>query len=136
MRVFLESLCASLAMNRPDGVHIVNRTSDAITVGSGVAMKIGLIVTELVTNAFKHAYPEGRQGEIGVALAAQGRNLELIVSDDGIGLPGSFRADWRKGLGLQLVRSVLDQLGGTLSAVAKDGARFTISVPHGHPPQP
>ncbi len=130
MRGFLEGLCASLAANRPDGIRLVNVKSDAVAVGSKRAMKIGLIVTELVTNAFKHAYPDGRQGDINVTLTATEDALTLVVSDDGEGLPADFCPREKKGLGLQLVRSVLEQFGGTLNASTDSaGARFAITLP-------
>jgi two-component sensor histidine kinase len=130
MRAFLEGLCASLATNRPDCVGAVKVMSESVAVGSKRAMKIGLIVSELVTNAFKHAYPDGRQGDINVVLTATEDALTLVVSDGGQGLSTDLRPREKRGLGLQLVRSILDQFGGTLNTNTDTaGARFAITLP-------
>lgn len=126
---FLKGLCASLAANRPASVGTLHLAADKVTLNSKRAMKLGLLVTELVTNAFKHAYPAGREGDIRVALIADDRRVRLVVSDDGVGLPPGFSTDGGKGLGMRLIRSVLGQFGGTITLSSGPGATFVVDMP-------
>lgn len=79
------------------------------------AVRCGLIVTELVSNGYKHAFPDGRSGEIVVSLrsTSEGRFL-LTVSDDGIGVLNSIDVANTKSLGLQLVNDLVIDLNGIL----------------------
>ncbi len=76
------------------------------------AAPIGLIVTELVTNAVKYAFPGGRPGIISVSLKKNSRGAILVVRDDGVGLPAGFDLAASRGMGLNLVRSLLSQIDG------------------------
>lgn len=88
------------------------------------ATPLALIVTELLTNAVKHAFPESGAGEIDIALEKSDADIVLIVSDNGIGLPE--RAE--RSSGLAMVRAFSQQIGGTLEVVSGEGsgAQFTI----------
>jgi PAS domain S-box-containing protein len=86
----------------------------------------GLIVNELVTNALKYAFPDGRNGTITVAMQQDGSHYLLIVSDDGIGMRADFDLAETESLGLQLVNMLASQLDGTVSMDTTNGTRFTI----------
>jgi len=92
------------------------------------AIPCGLIVNELVTNAFKHAFPAGRRGTIVVRLheVAPGR-CELSVEDDGVGMPAPPAGG--HSLGLQLVDTLVAQLGGTFSRSAATGTACSVTFP-------
>lgn len=94
------------------------------------ATPCGLLINELVTNAFKHAYPAG-VGVVHVTLRpTSGAQATLVVADQGIGLPDAQVLENTKSLGLQLVPVLVDQIGGTLSILDnKPGARFEVSFP-------
>jgi two-component sensor histidine kinase len=78
-----------------------------------VAIPCGLIINELVSNALKYAFPDGRGGEIVVRFCEEnGQGLGLTVRDDGIGFPAGSNPEDSESLGLKLVRSLTDQLGG------------------------
>ena len=81
-----------------------------IFVPSSVAVHVGLIVNELVTNSLKYAYPTERGGVVKVDIAANGTNMIVTVIDDGVGCP----ADTSPGLGSKLVRLLAKQLGGSV----------------------
>jgi two-component sensor histidine kinase len=121
--------------------HIVQAQGDASTrvalrseiepvdVGIETAVPLGLIVNELVTNAYKHAFPHGRRGSIFLRLqAVDAGQFELSVVDDGIGVPADFDPARTDSLGLRLVLSLADQLGARLvhSAPGDRGSRFAI----------
>ncbi|TXC67294.1 hypothetical protein FSC37_21145 [Piscinibacter aquaticus] len=100
-----------------------------VRLGIETAVPLGLIVNELVTNAYKHAFPDGRGGTIGLCLQPlPGGELELSVSDDGIGLPPGIDPAQFRSLGLRLVSMLAAQLGGelTLSRPPEGGSRFTL----------
>jgi PAS domain S-box-containing protein len=86
------------------------------------AVPCGLILTELVSNSLKHAFPSGRRGYLRVGLRALAEGeLELAVADDGVGLAPGFEIGSLPSLGLRLVDSLSRQLGGTLAVAARDG---------------
>jgi PAS domain S-box-containing protein len=87
----------------------------------------GLILNELVTNALKHAFPGGAQGEIRVeAVMLDDGRIRLRVSDDGVGMPSDVHYRTSPTLGLQLVNSLALQMGGALEV--KTGAGEGTSV--------
>jgi two-component sensor histidine kinase/HAMP domain-containing protein len=97
------------------------------------AVPCGLMLNELVSNALKHAFPNGRPGEIRIELSIDNhRQLTLKVIDNGIG----FLAEWdyqnTKSLGLQLVNTLVDQLDGKIELDRDNGMEFTITfaAPH------
>jgi PAS domain S-box-containing protein len=101
---------------------------DEVTLGIDLAAPCGLIVHELLSNALKYAFPEGRPGSISVA-AARGADgtIALEVADDGVGLPAGLEAGGGATLGLRLVRQLVGQLRGTLAVSRSGGTRFHIS---------
>lgn len=91
------------------------------------AIPCGLIVNELVSNALKHAFPGGLEGEILVTIKREGDLHLLRVKDNGVGLPPD--ADWQKKdvLGLQIVTTLVNQLGGTMSYTGNGGTEITLT---------
>lgn len=81
-----------------------------MTVDASVAVSIGLIMNELVTNAFKYAFPEGQGGTVQITLEPTGDGVALIVQDDGIGCTSGKGG----GLGTRFVQTLTTQLGGNL----------------------
>ncbi len=94
------------------------------------AIPLGLILNELVTNAFKYAYPAETTGEVVISLhATPKRRVILTVSDEGVGLPDKFDWSGSKSMGLPIVELLTQQLGGTLTIRTKPGAAFTVEFP-------
>ena len=107
-------------------------TGDTVSLGLDNSIPCGLIVNELVTNSLKHAFPAGRAGVVTVGLRLiDGEKALLSVEDDGVGLPEDFRERRGRSLGLQLVETLAQQLGGSLSVRSGEHARFEISFPVG-----
>jgi two-component sensor histidine kinase len=90
------------------------------------AVPCGLIISELVSNSLKYAFPDGMMGEIFVSLRSKQDNYELIVSDNGIGLPNEFDINNTKTLGLMLVNSLTEQIDGKITINRENGTRFSI----------
>ena len=94
------------------------------------AIPCGLLVNELVTNSFKHAFPGERRGEIAISLHEDGDGqICFSVADDGIGLPSEAVLALSSSLGLQLVPLFVDQLHGTLNIVRESGTLFRVCFP-------
>jgi len=94
------------------------------------AVPCGLLVNELVSNALKHGFPEGRSGRVRVELQSlPGGESSLSVSDDGVGLPQHIVLGESESLGLQLVEDLTKQLNGSIRVERAFGTRFTISFP-------
>jgi two-component sensor histidine kinase len=125
---FLNDLCADLQQVSP--ACRVIRDIPHVAVPADLAVPLGLIVNELVTNAFKHGCPEGG-GEVQVRLEAPDGKLRLEVSDRGPGVPDGFDAHGKTGsLGMRLISGMVRQLNGTLNiSSAGPGARFVIEMP-------
>ena len=103
--------------------------AQAILFSMDIAIPLGLMVNELISNALKHAFPEGRSGEIAVLLVAEANgDVELTVSDDGIGIPAGLNIDTSPTLGLQLVRLLSEQVHGTLTIERAQPTRFTLRL--------
>jgi two-component sensor histidine kinase len=91
------------------------------------AIPCGLIVNELVTNALKHAFPDSSKGEINILLHSAGENeLELVVRDNGQGMPKGVAAKGLESLGLNLVRTFVNQLRGEMKLNGLKGTEFRI----------
>ena len=97
------------------------------------AIPCGLVVNELVSNAFKHAFPDDRAGEIRIELGTKDGQAELLVADNGVGLAADFDLTKVKSLGLQLVPLLVEQLSGTFTVEPGPGARFCLRFPSDAP---
>jgi PAS domain S-box-containing protein len=100
----------------------------AINVNIDTAIPLGLMVNELISNAIKYAFPEGRKGEIVIDITKDKNTISLVVRDNGAGIPADF--DWRnsKSLGIRLVTSLVEQLQGTIELDRTAGTAFNIVV--------
>jgi two-component sensor histidine kinase len=93
------------------------------------AVPCGLLINELVSNCLKHAFPEKKRGEISVVIKEKDNNVELIVSDNGVGLPDNIDYKSTETLGLQLVMTLVAQIDGLINYDKNNGSRFTITFP-------
>jgi PAS domain S-box-containing protein len=96
-----------------------------VALGLDTALPCGLIVNELVSNSLKHAFPDGRQGEIQIDMRSFDGRFVLTVSDNGIGFPKSLDFRQTESLGLQLVNWLTRQLEGSVELDDQwNGTRF------------
>ena len=130
---YLDSLCATLAgaLGADGERHSVRVEAEPLAVSPSEAQRLGLLVTELVTNALRHAFRPHQPGTVRVTGARQDDgSYKLCVADDGRGLPRDF--DMRKrssGLGLRLVNVLAEQQRARLTVDGHAGARFTLVLP-------
>jgi two-component sensor histidine kinase len=124
---YLQDLCERLRRSvlDPDRIdlEVVAEPAD-LPLDKAVAM--GVVVNELVTNAAKHAYPPPTRGPVSVKLRHVDGELVLTVGDSGKGLPAEPPPT---GLGMRLVRSLVQQLGARLEVVHSPGAAFQVRLP-------
>ena len=87
-----------------------------------------MIVNELISNCLKYAFTDDREGEILLKLKSNNENgVELIVSDNGVGIPEAFDLQKADSLGLKLVKMLAEnQLDGSLDMESNNGTKFTI----------
>lgn len=111
------------------GIHVETRL-ESLLIDSKRAISIGLVVNELLTNAFKYAFPDGRGGSVELGLRVADGLIVLEVGDDGIGLPQGFDPARSKGVGFRLVTGVANDLSANLGFGDGPGARFVIGLPY------
>lgn len=100
---------------------------DPLVLDIDTVVPVGLVINELVTNAYKYAFPDGRAGTLSVSLKDEGDHLALVVADDGVGMPQSGAPE-RKSFGMQLVRSLARQLKGELRVSGENGTRIALGI--------
>ncbi|GAA4866164.1 PAS domain-containing sensor histidine kinase [Saccharopolyspora rosea] len=102
-------------------------------VSAELATPLVMVLTELVQNAFEHAFPEGQGGEVVVQAERSARWLDVVISDDGRGLPKGFSLERAERLGLQIVRTLVEsELRGSLSLRGRgreSGTEAVLRVP-------
>lgn len=120
------SLVRTYSVGAPPRLQI---QTEPVDVDLDAAVPLGLIVNELVTNALKYAFPDGRAGTLWLTLGPTPRGgFCLTVADDGVGLPPDFDPHTAPSLGLHIVHTLSDQLGGTLARGPGPGTTFELRV--------
>lgn len=114
----------------PDGRVVTHVEGTGIALPIELATPCGLIACELVTNAFKHAFPGGRRGAVTIEVGeAEGRVI-ITVRDDGVGLPANFRDPALRSFGSQLIERLVAQISGEIAVTCHHGTAATISFPY------
>ncbi|RDJ21808.1 PAS domain-containing protein [Bosea caraganae] len=134
LRTYFKQLCQSLSasvIHHPDLLSLQVSVDDS-HVNADISVSLGLIVTELVINAIKHAFPKDHGGTISVDYRSQGDAWTLSVADTGVGMPpGPDLA--KAGLGTSIVEALCKQLQARIEVVSdSSGTRISIS----HTPDP
>ena len=124
---YMSDLVDSLSYNHRINPDNVKKKMEPVLFDVETAIPCGLIVNELVTNTFKHAFPDGNVGEITVELFKEGDTVFIKVSDSGIGFPEDIDFKNTKSLGLKLVNSLVMQLDGEIQLDTTNGTTFTVS---------
>lgn len=127
---FLHGLCTNLAHNKPDNISSLVVRADPMPVPQPFAVKLGTLLCELVTNAFKHAYPAGHSGTVRVDLKRLDEGCRLTVDDDGVGFPPEFPNGTTTGFGERLIKSVVTSIGATVKRGSGPGSQLIVDVPN------
>jgi two-component sensor histidine kinase/FixJ family two-component response regulator len=129
---YLRSLVAELCRSYDaEAQRIAVRTQfEEVWVNADTAIPCGLILNELLSNAFKYAFPQDMQGDIHVTLRADsGQGVTLTVRDTGVGLPEGLDFRATDSLGMQLVCLLAEQLRGMITLERRAGTAFTVTFP-------
>jgi PAS domain S-box-containing protein len=112
--------------------HIqIDSTLSSLSFTMDIAVPIGLILTELLSNALKHAFPHDRKGEIHIVFSRETPGmLTLTVSDNGAGLPKDININNLRSLGLELVTMLTQQVKGTVEIDGSSGTTVKITFPY------
>ncbi|MFO1038024.1 MAG: sensor histidine kinase [Geminicoccaceae bacterium] len=122
-----------MAFGQSHGRVRTTRRLQPVVIDVDTAIPLGLITTELLTNAHRYAFPAGASGAIRVELEPRGDAFELTVTDDGVGLPDS--GAHAGSTGLRLVRALAKQIGGTFAMRSDQGASASLTFrPKQHEP--
>ncbi|MBU7029835.1 MAG: PAS domain-containing protein [Theionarchaea archaeon] len=110
-----------------DKVSLVIEVED-VSLGIDTAIPCGLIINELVSNSLKHAFPDRRKGEITIRLRSINDMIELVVCDNGVGIPDDIDLKTTESLGLDLVTTLAEyQLDGEITLDRSNGTAFTVT---------
>ena len=111
----------------------VSVTLDACEVRDEWQMPLALILNEALSNAFKHAFPEGRTGTIQVRLTTQNQEAHLTIEDDGVGLGPDFDGSINSGLGMKVIGVFAEQMKGKVNTenITDGGVIFDLRFPIG-----
>jgi len=120
-RVFVRDVCEDLKACAPSAI-VIEYNAENLELPLNLAVPLGLIVNELVTNALKYAFPEGGTGRIKVAFSRLGPVLRLAVEDNGVGMNGKVHGT---GVGLPLLNNLARSLEGKIEV--NSGARGTLA---------
>lgn len=113
------------------GIVSVSEENGSFPLSINQAIPCGLMLNELTSNIIRHAFPDRCSGTMGVSMSRQDRRIELVVEDDGVGLPESFSTNPPATLGLRLIHALTHQLHGVVSfeSAGGKGMRCTIRFP-------
>jgi PAS domain S-box-containing protein len=99
---------------------------DDVELNIETSIPCGLIITELISNCFKYAFPNNRKGELKVSLENKENSYVLTISDNGIGFPKNIDFKNTKTLGLELVNNLVEQIDGNIQLNKNQGTEFVI----------
>ena len=129
---YIKSLCVNLAeiQGVTDGSVTLTCDSDAIVLDLDVVTALGIVVAEVVTNSYDHAFPGGKRGSILVSVRCADRDFATMrISDNGTGFQPKAESK-RHGLGL--VRRLVEQVRGNATVNSDQGTVWTIQIPVEH----
>jgi two-component sensor histidine kinase len=131
LRAYFKDLCESLSasMIADHDQLSLNVAVDESVTSADRSVSLGLIVTELVINALKHAFPGHRKGKILVQYGAQDAGWTLSVEDDGVGMPLDPKSG-KPGLGTSIVTALANQLQARVENSSRDPGTL-VAVIHG-----
>jgi two-component sensor histidine kinase len=107
----------------------INKNIEIQHLDVDTVIPLALIINELISNALKYAFKDGRQGKIDVFLGQAEGLIVLEVKDNGVGMPAGLSSQEAGNFGFKLINILCDRLGATWSTHSEDGTRISLSVP-------
>jgi two-component sensor histidine kinase len=108
----------------------LNIQIDDIDIEIDLAIPCGLIINEVMSNSLKYAFPGERHGTINVSITARDEMLEMLLADDGVGLPEDLIPAETRSLGIRLIYTLAEQqLGGKVELKRDNGTQYRINIP-------
>jgi two-component sensor histidine kinase len=126
---YLSAMCRDLQDVTPNCDVLFHGTAQ-VFLNTDHAINLALVVTELITNAARHAYPDETRGQVWVRVDRSGDGAQVSVRDEGVGLPADFEMSGHVGLGTRLVRVLTKQTGVRLRIERRTrGTEFVLEIP-------
>ena len=130
LATYLDSIFGYVLRVAPAGLELNRHTEmESCTVTSDLAIHLGLIVTELLTNAVKHAFPGRSTGLIELHLKRVDESFRITVIDDGVGVPNPDALRSSDSMGMQIVNALISQLKGSLNVTNHNGTQCEVWIP-------
>jgi PAS domain S-box-containing protein len=131
LKIYMERLLDGIAATQAipgSQISLVKRV-EAVEAPVSLSFPLGILVNELVTNAYKYAFSGRSRGQVCVTILRRGTDLEVSVADDGIGLPEGIDTGAAESFGLGLVNIIAQQLHVELQVERAGGTKFTLLMP-------
>lgn len=129
LRDYIQGLCSNLVQS----YSLIGNNVDIVTVVDDISLELdqaipcGLILNELLSNCFKHAYPNGEKGRLRIELREKDGRMAILVEDDGKGIPEDWDVETAESLGIQLVYTLTEQLDGDIELSNERGTKYLIT---------
>jgi two-component sensor histidine kinase len=132
LKEYLQELMHSIHQSfKDDNKKIVQKlTCPEIPMDVEIAVPLGLIINECVTNAYKHAFTQAASGTMEVSIATDHTSMQLIIQDDGKGLPEGFEWKHQKSFGIKMIGNLVNKLKANFSIYKREGTRIEIYIPN------
>jgi len=119
----------SKSYNTQNIKHTIKHSGAAFNID--LSINLGLIITELLTNSYKHAFNEKKKGAIKIEVITNSNNKhKLIIEDNGTGIRESVDGKQSQSLGLEIVKDLVDQINGTIETISNKGVKYLIAFEH------
>jgi two-component sensor histidine kinase/ABC-type amino acid transport substrate-binding protein len=129
--MYLEELTAGIAAGNGSGKQIqVKKELREVFLNLNLAIPAALLVNELVSNAFKYAFVSRESGTVAISLKQKGKEIEIVVKDDGIGLPDFVNIEDRTSVSFLLMNTYAKQLNASYDVQTDPGTQFTFRFPN------
>jgi PAS domain S-box-containing protein len=130
-RIYFEQLINQIKKQYPTPSPVTIQTElHVTTMDTKTAINCGLVLNEILTNSFKYAFTDGRDGVISISTKHQQNEIQLNVRDNGVGFPSDFQPDQDATMGMTLIHSIIkDQLDGKVRYKNNSGVHYEIRIP-------
>ena len=126
---YLRELAASVFTSYHDNPSIeLSIEAAEIMADIETAIPVGLIINEIISNSIKHAFKDGRSGKIFLRVDGSAGSIEIVVGDDGPGLPAGLNPHELETLGLQLIEALASQVGAVWSVAGPPGTVYSMRI--------